>query len=624
MALVTTQSKPFVKLVELQEKSLNTLNKIKDSVAKTADQSNTDGQMATLDQLKQILDVNKNLLGYARKAQDKSNKDMADLTKSMKGWKTWGDKIRDISRSAAEAVNPANIQKKMFGAFNVGGMFNQKIKANEYVQKRKALGDDRDDKTLKRDGKLYAANQRKAMLAQQGIDRLKSLGASDDDIANSKNGKALLAKRNSATGALGRLDNPKSQSDQNNKMGGNVSGQSVPLPKTPSDKGKVSQSTTDLLADQQSSKENQLESVRQLGLQTDLLTQIAANTASLRKGGSSSAGGAEDSGNSAKGGDGMLSGLGKGLKGIGGGIGSLGKGIGAAIGGIFAGIMGGIADGIAMFGSGKVLKGVAVLGLLSGVIYAMSSAFQTFDGINWDSVTKGLAAIAGVALGAALIGKVIDKILLGAAGIAALGASLWVVGQAFQAVGDGFDSMTAGLTKLSKLDGGNLFSVAGGIAAIGVSLAAFGAGSVAAGLGTLVGNLLTIGQDSPIQQLQKLSDMGDTLNTAAGGIDAIGHAMVGFSKIDKDSIKAVNDFPWLRATAFVAAGGSMSVQGASVTQASKSNADNQAVVNSQASAPAAGASVNTAIQNNTTNNQSVKLPARNIESSQSKYLASRY
>jgi hypothetical protein len=171
--------------------------------------------------------------------------------------------------------------------------------------------------------------------------------------------------------------------------------------------------------------------------------------------------------------------------------------------------------------------------------------------------------------------------------------------------------MTSGLTKLSKLDGGALMSIAGGITAIGASLAAFGAGTVAAGLGTLIGNLLTIGQDSPIDQLQKLSDMGDTLNTAAKGIDSIGQAMVGFSKIDKDSIKAINDFPWLRATAFVAAGGSMSVQGASVSQASKSNADNQA-------------QVNTAIQNNTTNNQTVKMPARNIESSQAKYLSSRY
>jgi hypothetical protein len=118
--------------------------------------------------------------------------------------------------------------------------------------------------------------------------------------------------------------------------------------------------------------------------------------------------------------------------------------------------------------------------------------------------------------------------------------------------------------------------------------------------------------------------MGDTLNTAASGIDSIGKAMVGFANIDKDSIKALNDFPWLRATAFVAAGGSMSVQGASISSASKSNADGQAQVNAQAKAPAAAPSVNTAIQNNTTTNQTIKMPARNIESSQAKYLSSRY
>ena len=54
MALVTTQSKPFVQLVDLQQKSLKTLLDIKDSVAQTANAKTSLVQSAQLDQLKKL------------------------------------------------------------------------------------------------------------------------------------------------------------------------------------------------------------------------------------------------------------------------------------------------------------------------------------------------------------------------------------------------------------------------------------------------------------------------------------------------------------------------------------------------------------------------------------------
>lgn len=619
MALVTTQSKPFIQLVQLQQQSVDALNKIKDAVSTSTEQQTADNQNLQLEQLRKILDVQQDYYKSWKKNTGDQTKQMSELAGTMKKWKTWGDSIRDMKQGMADSFNPANIKKKLFGAFNVGGVFNQKIQAIDYVKRQKELGSTKTPAQLRDDGKNYAAAQRSAMLAQQKIDRLKGMGATDDQIAASRVGKPLVEKRNSALAGMARLDN-KSSSDANNKMGGNVAGRSTPLPKTPSDKGQVSQSTTDLAAEQQSTHENQLESLRLQNQQIDLLTQIAANTGNgkTKNVGAAGAGG---------GGNGALTGIassfqaiGDSMAGLGGGI---GKGVGSLIGGVFTGIMQGIADGIAALGTGKVVKGVAVMGLLGGVIYGMSMAFDSLAQLDWDSINQGLLTIGAVTVAAFAIGKVADKVLIGAAAIAAIGASLWVVGQAFQALGDGFDQMTSGLMKLSQLDGSALFDVAGGIAAIGVSLGAFGAGQIAAGLGTLVGNLLTIGQDSPIAQLQKLSDMGGSLNDAASGIDAIGKAMVGFSNIDKKSMDAINDFPWLKATAFVAAGGSMSVSGVKVSTASKTNEDTKAAVEAQRSAPVA-ANTNTAIQNNTTNKMQIKPAVRNQESSQAKYMAARY
>ena len=99
--------------------------------------------------------------------------------------------------------------------------------------------------------------------------------------------------------------------------------------------------------------------------------------------------------------------------------------------------------------------------------------------------------------------------------------------------------------------------------------------------------------------------------------------MKAFASIDPKSMNAINDFPWVKATAFVAAGGAMTAPGgASVYNASKGNAD-AAAANSKVG-PASN--VTTQVNQNSTSTTVSKGPggARNTESSYSKYLQARY
>lgn len=628
MALITTQSKPFMQLVDLQQKSLNTLNDIRDTVTAAAAQSGNNTQQLQLAAITKLLETQKSALALNRKVADRQLKDMGELSKSMKNWKTWGDKIRDVTRAASDAMNPTAISKKLFGAFNVGGVFNKKIAALDYVQKRQAVGDKGPD--LKERGTKYANALYKGLRAQSDIDRMKASGASDDDIASGKKGR--LAKRVVASAQRtmddlnkGQSSDGKSAKDASNTMGGNTAYKSAPLTYSDStNKMGGNPSTDNPLKDAQSAHETQVETLRQNKLQTDLLSQIAANTSSLARPGSA-AGGKEDSGKS--GGSRMLDGFTSSVKGIGDAVGSLGqgvgRGVGGLIGGVILGIMQGIADGIAAFGTAKVLKGVAVMGLMAGVMYGMTQALDSFSQLDFDSINSGLLTLAAVAVGIAGLGKAMPLMIKGSLALGAIALALWGVGQAFQAIGDGFDTMTSGLTKLTKLDGDGLYNVAGGIMAVSAALGTFALGSVASGLGTLISNLLTFGQDSPMDQLAKLAGMGDSLNNAAAGISSIAQAMQQFSGIDNQTLKALNDFPWKSMAIFVAAGGSMSANGAKVEKASKANADSQAQVNAQ-SAKGGGTNVSTAVQNNTTNNQVIKLPSRNNESSYSAYSRTRY
>ena len=498
MALITTQSKPFMQLVDLQQKSLLTLNQIKDSVAQTANSSSSDLQAAQLDYLKQILDNRKDALNLQKKSYDNDIKNVSELSKSVKSWKTWGDKIRDITNTVKTGLDPNTISKKLFGAFNIGGVFNKKIAAADYISRRKSVGDNGPD--LKERATAYGVHADKLSKASQKIDRMKAAGATDEDIDSGVLGRRAKRQAHGASAALSALNagqmpdsSGKSASDAANTMGGNVAYKSTPLVQLPSDSGQTSESTTQVLRDQQVAHESQLESVKQLKLQTDLLAQIAANTSALGSGNHSAAGGKEDQGKAAgqqQGGSKMAA-FGAGLASLGGGVGSALASVGQGVGAVFQGIMEGIAAGIKAFASIKVVAGVAVLAGLTAVIYGLGAAIDQFTNLDWTALAKAGVALGGLILIGIGAGAAVAQLLLGAAGLAAMAASVYILGAAMNAMGDGLQSFVDGLERLQKVDGGALSQVAAGMSDMGGAFVKFGAGQAAAGLSNLVTGFLS-------------------------------------------------------------------------------------------------------------------------------------
>lgn len=567
------------------------------------------------------LELQKDQTAFLKKISDGQSKQIAELQKGNKDWKSVGDKFKDMKRNLKDSLDPNTIKKAILGPFSMFKGVRNKIEDLDYTKRMKALGSTKNDKDLKSDSQKQRGYKESALRSQEAADRLRKLGATDDQIANS----AAVKNRNAALNSFNRLNqvNPTDR-DSKNPMGGNVSYKSAGLTQLPSDKGKVSQSTTDVLADQQVARENQVEMLRLTGMQTDLLQQIANNTSSLIVVGGSNAGGGEDSGKSArprKSGGSLASGISDTMSSLGNGVSAIGKGIGDGIGAIFSGILGGLSDGIKKFASAKTVAGIAVMGLLTGVVWGLGKALDNFSKIDWETLGKAGVTIAALIGAGALAGSIAPMLGLGALALTGLGASVWVIGAAMQSMGEGLEAFTGGLERLAAIDGSNLLSVAGGVAALGAAIAAFGAGQAVAGLGTLVGNLLTIGQDSPVEQLIKIGTVGAGVKDAADGLGSMSGAMKEFAKVDSNSLKAVKDFPWEQATKFAAAGGSMSVGGASVYAKSTENA------NADAKSSGGGAIVNapkTSIQTNNSQTNVIKQQVRNTESSFSKYLSSRY
>jgi hypothetical protein len=562
------------------------------------------------------LELQKDQAAFLKKIADGQNKQIEALQKGNKDWKTVGDKFKDMKRNLQSALDPNTIKKAMLGPFSMFKGVRDKQSDYDYVKRMKAQGDGRTDKELLKASKQKRTDERTALRSQEEIDRLKKMGASEDDIR--KNKPELFKTRDKAL---------KSVKDSGIARPKGFTGDqpSAKLPETPSDKGKVAQSTTDVLAEQQVKKENEAEMLRLTAGQMDLLQQIANNTAAMAGITSSSAGGGEDSGKAAK----PRSSIGKLASGIsdtmgalGSGVSAIGKGIGDGIGSIFKGILGGLSDGIKMFASAKTVAGIAVMGLLTAVVWGMSKALENFANLDWETLGKAGVTIAALIGAGALAGSLAPMLGVGALALTGLGGAVWVIGAAMEQMGAGLEAFTSGIERLAAVNGDNLLGVAAGVAALGAAIAAFGAGQAVGGLGTLVGNLLTVGQDSPVEQLIKIGTVGQGVKDAADGLGAMSGAMKEFAKVDSNSMKAVKDFPWEQATKFAAAGGAMSVAGARVYNASKGNADEQAKVDGK---KGGGAIVNapTTVSNSTQTNV-VKPQVRNTESSYNKYLQRRF
>lgn len=568
----------------------------------------TSAQLVAIQVARAQLQYQKDSNNFLKSISMAQNKQIEVLQKGNKDWKSFGDKFKDFKIKMADAFDPTTIKKKLLGPFTMFKGVRDKIEDMDYIKRARALGDKRDKKDIKADAIASRSAKEDALRAQDKIDRLRRLGANERQINSSDAMKQRTAALNKFNSLNSGVPSGKSARDAANKMGGNTAGVSAPMPVPDAANkmgGNVSQDTG---VQSLQAHETQIEQLKNLQQQTDLLSQIAANTALMAGVKSSAAGGSEDTAgaNSANSGRGFLGKLGSGLS-------SLGQGLGRAVGGVISGIFEGLATGLAALAKPLTLVGLAALTLaIMGIGKALQWAapvFQTFG----DVAMKIADVIQNVFLGAI---KAIPDIINGIANgiVSAIGAISDLIVKTI-------DAVTSSIERLSKLDGSNMLDVAKGLTAIGLSLIAFGTGEVFAGLTGLITNLLSFGQDSPMDKLDKLSKMGDGLQKSADSINNIGQAMKAFAGIDPKSMDAINNFPWVKATAFVAAGGAMSVAGAKVYDASKGNADNAAKNSTMAPA----SNITTQVNNSSNTTQAVKgSGARNTESSYSKYLSARY
>jgi hypothetical protein len=534
-------------------------------------------------------------------------KAISNIAKGVQTFDTMGDKFKDMGKKLKDNFGSMSALKvTALKAFNVGGIFNKSIAKEKFIQTQRKLGSEDDRGTLA--GKFESANKTAKEIKRNEAELSqfkKDTGMSEADLAKTKEGKRLLSKRDD-------LSNEYAKSDL--KAG---------LVKR--------ESPTQEHADSGVAEERQIEQAKHEEKMDDLLIKIEQNTRGESP--DQKAKPAREDGDSGGGGkfgkalEGMKK-FGIGLVAIAGALWvaskafenfgnieweSIGKGM-VALGGLVVAAL--ALDKV----KGNIIAGAAALGVLALATWGIGAALGTFAELDWETIAKGMAAVAGLGVIGAIAGTAAPLIFTGALALGAMGAALWVIGEAMQAVGKGFAEMTAGIETLGKLDGNNLLMVGAGLAAIGAGMAVFGAGTAAAGIGNLVGgflNLVTPGK-SPVEQIMMMGEKGQDIKAAGDGVMALATGLGKFSSIDTEKVKAIAALPVDK----IAAMGLALRPANAVEGGSRANAD--------ASATAGGGGgnktnvVNAPVTTNNSTTQVIKSPIRNQESSQSRYIQTRY
>lgn len=576
--ITVVSGKTLANLINLQMSTQDVLKKLSDSMQDAADKKSGDVQTQLLSIQQKLLDVNLDNFKLNKKNSESQSKAFEDLSKGLKDWKTWGDKLKDLKGAMQDKMSPDSIKKSIMKGLNIGGIFNEKMLAMDYKKQIKAVNPEaaKDKKKLNSDAAEYAKQMMESMRAQNKIDNLKKRsGLSDEQLKGTKAGDSLLGQRNDAANSAQNLLSTglgKSAKDVSNKMGGNAAGISVPL---------LPAEAQDLTVPGTTNKEGQLEQAEMIQQQTEFLQRIADNTD--RMAGKDQEGNQKQDDSKPKG---MLSGLVDSVLGL------FSNSFFSAIKSLFSGrallrviskvfapamiigsLVNGIMDGFKVWQDTGNL-GEALIAGLGGVL-----EFITFGLFDKDTVTNIVQAVSGFV--SKYIMQPISNLVSG-------------LGEAFdtyiaQPFKQAFDSLFQMFVDLGQLFTDYVV--------------------------TPIQNAFT-----PIADF--FSEMIDSVINFFKSIEIPGVSFKVPLKDDPITFgpwRPFDDNPAAQTQAEKVAPSS----GKIIADASKNNADQQAVVDGQAKRGDVNTQMNQVNQNSITNT-TVKPSVRNQESSQSKYLAARY
>ncbi len=611
MAVITASPKNFAAMLDMQataNEHLFTMRKLLETaqlnqIATLVETKRIDDdgdrleklETDTLETEKKALDVQKEQLKLMQEDAAERKKRQEDIEKIMENMKVLKSPLEKMKESFAgfkSKFSPDNLKKAFLESTNVLGVNNKRIEKNRFITEQRALGATGTDKDLAKKFELAFSARKEAAGVDKQIEAIRAQAGgkySAEEMAKTNKEMAdLLKKKSALTEEYGQHD-----------IGAKIRTEPLaPAPMTALAPAPVAQTPTSAFASAGEAQEMAQEQAKAVGEQTTLLQKIEENTRG---------GGTEQKASEASGGGGILAGIGAGLKGLGMGLKGLGQGAGKGIQALLMGLARGVmalANPMALVGLGALT--LAAMGLGKALEFA-APAIEAFAPV----LMKVVEVIGDVFIKAIeMIPEVVKSV-----GDVIIG-TVTAISDAITAI---IDAVITSIERLAAIDGSNLLSVGAGLVAIAGGMAAFGAGSAVAGVGNLVSGLLgavTPG-GSAIDQIMKLGNNGPNIEKAGIGVEKLATGLSAFSGINTEKIKAIAALPTEKIAAMGAAMGNAGV-------VESKSAQNRALESSAGAGGGGATVVNAPTTNVTRNNQVIRSPIRNQESSRAKYIESRY
>ena len=246
-----------------------------------------------------------------QKEWDKEAKNIAEMAKGMKTFKTLGEKMADKKEGLKEKFGSASgLKKTVLGALNVGGVFNKTLERDKFVEQQRALGSTASTKDLKKDYEGAQAASKATKKTEAQIEKIKAAAAnggpevSEEQLKSSNPEFAkLLEQRQSNADEFGKYQRAtdiysptpvnrnlvptagaaKMTPAQATKVANKAAGMSnlVPTPTTP----ELGKTPTATAAEATQGAEEAAENMKMQQQELDLLQQIADNTGGDKKDG---------------------------------------------------------------------------------------------------------------------------------------------------------------------------------------------------------------------------------------------------------------------------------------------------------------------------------------------------
>lgn len=188
----------MTQLLAAQQASLGELTSIKQllSLSREVSKAETSTSAAAapdMDKLQEkMFDIAKEQLKGSRrywKTQDefqvewdKEAKNIAEMAKGMKTFKTLGEKMADKREGFKDKYGSAGgLKKTMLGALNVGGIFNKTLERDKFVEQQRALGSTASTKDLRKDYEGASAASKATKKTEAAIAKQKAMAGVDDE-----------------------------------------------------------------------------------------------------------------------------------------------------------------------------------------------------------------------------------------------------------------------------------------------------------------------------------------------------------------------------------------------------------------------------------------------------------